>query len=140
MPYGLLSTPLTIALVQGLAAVGQFVEGLRLIDETIHLAEANGELCYMSELLRVKGGIILSMTQDRRDDAEAYFAQSLELSRRQGALAWELRTTTDLAKLMASRGQSEKARALLRPVFEQFIEGSDTVDVKAAERLLSALS
>ena len=33
----------------------------------------------------------------------------------------------------------ESARALLQPVFEQLVEGSDTADLKAAERLLATL-
>ena len=32
--------------------------------------------------------------------------QSLELSRRQGARAWELRTAIDLAALLAGQGRS----------------------------------
>ena len=73
------------------------------------------------------------------EDAEQCFMQSLELSRRQGARAWELRTATDLAALFANQGQSERGRALLQPVFEQFVEGWDTADLKAAERVLSNL-
>ena len=63
-----------------------------LIDERIGLDQADQALTYMPELLRVKGGILLSMPQPRVDDAEAHFTRSLELSRRQGARAWELRT------------------------------------------------
>ena len=140
MPYELLTTPLNISLVQGLAATGRFAEGMTLIDETIRLIETNGDICYLPELLRVKGDILLSMPQLSVDDAERHFMQSLELSRRQGARAWELRTATDLATLLAGRRQSERARALLQPVFEQFVEGSDTADLKAAERLLANLA
>jgi predicted ATPase len=61
------------------------------------------------------------------------------LSRRQGARAWELRTATDLAALLADRGRSDNAAALLRPVYAQFVEGLDTPDLKAAERLLATL-
>ena len=63
------------------------------------------------------------MPQPRGDDAEVYFVQSLEVSRRQAARGWELRTAIDLAKLWAGQGRSERARMLLQPVFEQFIEG-----------------
>jgi len=48
--------------------------------------------------------------------------------------AWELRTTTDLAALWASQRRSDDGRALLQPVFEQFVEGSNTADLKAADR------
>jgi predicted ATPase len=62
------------------------------------------------------------------------------LSRAHGSRTWELRTATDLAALRASQGHSDDARALLLPVFEQFTEGPDTADLKAAERPLTTLS
>ena len=139
MPYELLTTPLNISLVQGLAATGRFAEGMTLIDQTIQLVEANGDTIYMPELLRLKGSLLLSKPRPRVANAELCFAQSLELSRHQGVRAWELRTATDLATLYAGQGQSARGRALLQPVFEQFVEGSDTADLKAAERLLATL-
>jgi hypothetical protein len=39
----------------------------------------------------------------------------------------------------ASQGRSDDAHALLQPVFEQFVEGSNAADLKAAERLLATL-
>jgi predicted ATPase/DNA-binding winged helix-turn-helix (wHTH) protein len=137
--YELLSTTFNISLVQGLAAVGRSAEAMTLIDETIRLTEANGDLFYMPELLRVKGSLLLSLPQPRSDEAEICFEDSLEWSRRQAAVAWELRTAVDLATLWSARGHAERARALLRPVFEKFVEGSDTADLKAAQRLLATL-
>ena len=61
------------------------------------------------------------------------------MSRANGSRAWELRTATDLAVLWAGQGRTKEARGLLRPVFEQFTEGADTADVKAAERVLATL-
>jgi predicted ATPase/DNA-binding winged helix-turn-helix (wHTH) protein len=137
--YELLTAIFNISLVQGLAAMGRFAEAIALIDEAIRLVEANGELSHMAELLRVKGNVLLSMGGPS-DEAEMCFVQSLELSRRQGARAWELRTATDLAAFWASHGRSADARGLLLPVFEQFTEGPDTADLQAAERLLTTLS
>lgn len=137
-PYEMLTTPLNIALVEGLCATRRFTEALTLLDETIQSVEANGDLCYMPELLRVKGNLILATPQPRAYDAEIYFTQSLELSRRQGARGWELRAAIDLARLLADRGQREAARTLLLPPFERFAEGLDTADLKSAARLLAA--
>jgi predicted ATPase len=94
----------------------------------------------MPEVLRVKGSLLASKPQPSVDDAEKHFTQSLELSRRQSARAWELRTAIDLAALLADQGRPERARTLLQPIFEQFVEGSDTADLKAAERVLATLS
>ena len=137
-PYELLTTAFNISLVQGLAAVGRFAEGVTLIDEAIRATKANGDVCYMPELLRVKGGL-LSMPRSRGGDAEACFMQSLEISRRQSAGAWELRAGVDLAALLAAQGRGDSARAFLQPIFERFAEGLDTADLKAAERLLATL-
>jgi len=137
--YELLTTPFNISLAQGLAAIGQIAEGAALVDETIQRVEANGDDLYLPELLRVKGGLLLSTSSANADEAERTFVRSIELSRRQGARSWELRTAIDLAGLLADQGRREGSRALLRPVFEQFAEGLDTADLKAAERLLATL-
>ena len=83
----------------------------------------------MPEALRVKGSVILSIPQRRAHD----------WSRRQDARSWELRTAVDLAALWAAQGQPESARALLSPIFEQFVEGLDTADLMAAKHLLATL-
>jgi predicted ATPase/DNA-binding winged helix-turn-helix (wHTH) protein len=137
--YELLTPTFNISLIEGLAALGQFADGIARLDETIGLVEANGDLSYMPELLRVKGSLLLLKPQPSYADAETCLRQSLELSRRQGALAWELRAAVDLAKLLSVQGRSESARALLQPVYEQFAEGSDTADRKAAARVLETL-
>jgi tetratricopeptide (TPR) repeat protein len=139
MRYEMFNTEFKLSLVQGLMAIRQFGEGLTLIDETIRLVEANGDLLHMPEALRVKGNVLLSLHQRRPDDAETCFTQSLDWSRRQGARSWELRTAIDLAALWAAQGQRDRARAILQPIFEQFAEGLDTTDLKATEHLLVTL-
>jgi hypothetical protein len=137
--YKLLATSFSIALVEGLGATGRFAQGIALLDERISLDQADQALSYVPELLRVKGSVLRSMPQRRLEDAETCFMQSLELSRRQRARAWQLRTATDMAALCASQGQSERGRKLLEPVFEQFTEGFDTADLRTAKGLLSTL-
>jgi hypothetical protein len=61
--YELLTTAFNVSLVQGLAAIGPVAEGMAPIDETIGLVEANGDFCYMPELLRLKRLLFRSMPQ-----------------------------------------------------------------------------
>ncbi len=138
-PYELLTTPLNIALVHGLAATRRFVEAFALVDDTIQSVEASGDLCYLPELLRLKGNLVLATLQPRADEAEPYFMRSLELSRQQGARAWELRTAIDLASLLAARGEAKRARDVLQPVYESFVEGLNTADLTTAAELLATL-
>jgi len=135
--YGLLTTTFNISLIEGLLATGQLDEGMTLIDETIQLIEANGDLIFMPELLRVKGKALRVLPQSSLEEVERCLADSLEWSRRQGALGWELRTTIDLAKLLTEQRRNEDARALLQSVFEQFEQGSDTADLTVARGLLA---
>ena len=137
--YELLTTLLNIALTGGLTAIGRSTDAIALIEETISSVETNGDLCYLPELLRVKGNLLLSMPQPDHDKAERYFRDSLRLSQHQGARAWELRTAIDLATLLVTQRRSVEAEACLRPVFEQFVEGLDTADPKAAASLLAVL-
>jgi predicted ATPase/DNA-binding winged helix-turn-helix (wHTH) protein len=139
MRYEILNTEFKLSLVQGLVALGQPDEGLTLIDETIDLIQVNGDRLHISEALRVKGNVLLSMSPHRAHDAEACFMQSMDWSRRQGARSWELRTAVDWAAMLAGQGQCEPARALLAPILRQFAPGRGTADLKAADRVLTTL-
>jgi predicted ATPase len=72
--------------------------------------------------------------------AEGYFRQALDWARRQGALSWELRAATSLARLLSDQERSADARALLQPVYDRFTEGFATADLKPAKALLGALA
>ena len=137
--HAVLSTPFNISIVEGLAAIGRFSEGLALIEEVIRRVEANGDLCYMPEALRAKGALLLSMSPSG-GEAEACFWLSLQLRRQTRARVWELRTATNQAALLDSRGDRDAARSLLQPVFGQFEEGFGTADLKAAQRLLATFN
>jgi predicted ATPase len=138
--YELITTEFNICLVQGLMADGQLNEAMALLTDTILQVSTNGDTCYMPELLRMKAGLLRAVTPPLPEEAEACLMQSLELSRGQGALGWELRTATDLAVLLAGKGLRQPAREVLQRAYGQFTEGFDTADLKAAERLLEELS
>jgi predicted ATPase len=125
-------------LAKALAATGNVEEGLTTIDEALGRAEASGEAWYMPELLRIKGEVLLQRKPNARD-AEDQFLQSVAWARRQGALSWELRSTTSLARLWRDQARTKEAHELLAPVYHRFTEGFDTVDVKAAKALVESL-
>jgi predicted ATPase len=71
--------------------------------------------------------------------AEAALRRAIDMSRSHGALAWELRAATGLARLRMQQGRSDAARDLLGPVYDRFAEGFTTADLRAARQLLSEL-
>jgi predicted ATPase/DNA-binding winged helix-turn-helix (wHTH) protein len=137
--YEVRNTDIKIVLAQGLLTIGQVDKAIKLVDDTISQVEENGDFFFMPEALRVRGCALLLMPKSRADDAQISFTRSLELSRRQGAKAWELRAAIDLAALLADQGRPDNASRLLQPIVEQFVEGLETTDLKAANRLLANL-
>jgi predicted ATPase len=72
--------------------------------------------------------------------AEDHFRQALDWARRQGALSWELRCATSLARLRRDQARHEEARELLASVYDRFTEGFATADLRAAKALIDELS
>ena len=70
--------------------------------------------------------------------AEEHFLRSRDWARRQGALSWELRTSTSLARLQHGQGRVAEARSLLQSVYDRFSEGFETADLKAAKAYLNS--
>jgi hypothetical protein len=64
---------------------------------------------------------------------------SLGWARRQGALSWELRTSTSLARLQCDQGRIVQARSLLQSVYDRFSEGFETADLMTAKAHLVSM-
>lgn len=124
-----------------LGKAGEVGRGLETIDETLARCEARDERWHLAELLRIKGELaILDGAANAAAAAEGLFRQAIDGARRQGALSWELRAATSLARLLGDQGRFTDATALLQPVYDRFTEGFDTADLKAADALLGALA
>jgi len=127
----------TFLMSEALARAGQIADGLAMIEETIARSEHTEERWLITELLRVKGELIL--LQDAPEPAtaaEGHFRQALDRAHRQGALSWELRAATSLARLWRDQNRSAEAIALLAPIYNRFTEGFETADFKAAKALI----
>jgi predicted ATPase len=94
----------------------------------------------MPEALRIKGEILAQSNPSDPESIEYCFTRSLACARRQGALSWELRTATSLARLWNQHGRPADADALLKPIYARFTEGFGTADLRAARTLLEGLA
>jgi len=72
-------------------------------------------------------------------EAEAWVQRALDVARRQEAKSLELRAAMSLARLWQQEDKSQKASALLAPIYDWFTEGFDTADLQEAKALLEAL-
>ena len=98
--------------------------------------ERSGGLWWMPEALRIKGDALLIADQANMIAAKQQFDRSLDLARQQGALFWELRTATSLARLLRDPGRRAEARELLTSVYGRFTEGFGDADLQGAKQLL----
>ena len=123
------------------AKAGEVDRGLAVIDETLQRIERNEERWYLPETLRIKGEILLLQgAPGAAAAAEDHLGQALDWARQQGALSWELRAATSLARLLRDQGQPADAIACLQPICDRFTEGFGTADLITAKRLLDEFS
>jgi hypothetical protein len=132
---------LAILMAEALGRAGQNPDGLASIEEAIARAERTEEHWAMAELMRVKGELLtLQGAPGAEAAAEDHFRQALDWARQEGALSWELRAATSLARLLRDRDRIGEARDLLAPIYERFTEGFGTADLQAARLLLDELT
>ena len=130
---------LMAAFLDALIRAGRAEEGLEPVATAVRSAESAGADYWLSDLLRLKGEILLRTTPDDAAAAEAHFLRAIESARRQDAKLFELRAATSLARLWKGRGKNGEARELLAPVYGWFSEGFETADLAEARALLDEI-
>jgi predicted ATPase/DNA-binding winged helix-turn-helix (wHTH) protein len=128
------------ALAEGLRKSGQLEEALLTIDRAIGCSTDYGSTFDAAELLRVKAQILAVMPQHGRDSPMNFLTEALAVAKAQSALALELRSTMDLARLLADGGQREQARHDLALVYRRFTEGFETAELRTARQFLESLA
>lgn len=146
-------------LAEALGRVRQAEEGLRVLEEALEVAHHHGEGCYLAELYRIQGELLLTQATPRGvwravpsgiagvegeppavARAQDCFSQAIKISRQQKAKTWELRAVTSLARVYQNQGKREEARGLLTQIYDRFTEGFDTVDLRETKALIVELS
>jgi predicted ATPase len=134
--YNLLTTGFIGALAEGLRKTERFEEALFAINGAIARATNSGAEFNLSELLRIKSQIL---AEHDRESAMNCLTEAVAVARAQSALAWELRSTMALARMLCEDGQRDQARHTLALVYDRFTEGFETADIKQARALLKDL-
>jgi tetratricopeptide (TPR) repeat protein len=122
-----------LAAAQGRA--GAMGDALETVEQALNFNSE--ELFYRPETLRIRGE--LRLEQGDLQLAETDFRESIVVARGMGAKAWELRTTTSLARLLMNQSRRDDARSMLSEMYNWFTEGFETADLKEAKALLEQL-
>jgi tetratricopeptide (TPR) repeat protein len=123
-------------LADALIRTGKYRDAQSALDEALLIVDASGDRCYEAELHRLRGD--LARQEGADDAAEASYLRAREIARTQWSKAWELRTSTSLARLYVargSRGQGFDVLSRLCVDFDDFI----TPDLRDAKALLREL-
>ncbi|MCS4095947.1 helix-turn-helix transcriptional regulator [Rhizobium sp. BK176] len=134
--FELFTVRFQFVIITGLVALGRFADAWSLSKESEQLIEEKGYYSYLPELLRLRGQIVFRAPELSNMDTETYLAKSLELSRSQGAGAWELRAATDMATIWQQQGRAAEAEGLLRPIYERMKGGREAPAHRAAAALI----
>jgi predicted ATPase/DNA-binding winged helix-turn-helix (wHTH) protein len=126
-------------LAEVLMTPAQLDEALATAEEALARTERGNALWWMPEAIRIKAEVLL-LFEGATNQAEDLFHRCLDLAHRQGAVSWQLRAATSLARWLRDRSRQAEALAVLKPVYDRFIEGFETADLKTARNLLSTLS
>lgn len=128
---------LQMADVQGLGLVEDTLvtfNAIEVQDAVFERARTGAAGWCTAEILRVRAD---GMADTRA--AEALLLEALGLAHQQGALAWELRCATSLARLWQRQARLQPARDLLSSVHARFTEGFATQDLISVRSLLDEL-
>lgn len=135
-------------LAEAYGKAGMVQEGLQAIETALEAVAESGECTNEAELYRLQGELLLKSSSDVHTDctstveskAENCFRNALNIARQQGAKSWELRTAISLSKLIIEQKRHDEAYNLLKPTYEWFTEGFETVDMSEARSLLQFLA
>ncbi|MFP3553976.1 winged helix-turn-helix domain-containing protein [Paraburkholderia sp. SIMBA_049] len=90
-----------------------------------------------AEILRALGENHLANASASSQEIETLFRAASLVAKRQGALSWELRSATSLARFKHRMGESAEAEDTLCGPLERMSQGLSTQDVLAAQGLLT---
>jgi predicted ATPase len=111
---------------------GAVADGLRRLRDGLERA---GDARFLPRFLVLEGEHAICLAT-----AESHFRRAVDLAHQQGALSWELRAATSLARLWRDQARSKEAHELLAPVYDRFTEGFATADLRAAKSLIEEIS
>ena len=128
-------------LAESIAAQARVDEALATLAEARAIAERTEERCYLSEIHRLHGELLMRKgpsTAGEADAIERVLGDAVAVARDQEARGFELRARTTLARFLKETGRAGEAWSALGDIVASFTEGFDTRDFRDARSCLDA--
>jgi predicted ATPase/DNA-binding winged helix-turn-helix (wHTH) protein len=134
--YDVVTSELISELTVSLAKQNARPEALALIDRSIAAVVKANRLLRLPAFFLAKGSALASGDLPDTSLAEQFFAKAITQARQESALPFELRAGLELARIWIGRGEMQRARDLIRPIYTRFSEGFTVPDLILARQIL----
>ena len=114
-------------------------DALAVLDDAEAEATRTSQHMLDAEIHRLRGEVLVARDPAAADAAHDALERALRTARDAGARSLELRAARSMAALLASRGQVDRATAVLDSILSSFTEGLETLDLVEARGLLETL-
>lgn len=126
-------------LARALTQLGRYDEALEEVDNGLSTVEQFNERFIEPELLRLRGDILLAKSAET-SEVEEHYRKSLDAARQCHAVAWQVRTTVSLAKLLSETDRRDAAVQALNDLLSSLPAGTTSEEVADARGLLDSLA
>lgn len=127
---------LTLA-AEALIEAGAAAEAFDVMDKALAAIAARGARWYEAEVHRVRAEALIAADPSAVDRAIDALGAALAVAKQQRAKSLELRAATSLARLHIDHDRSGEAKELLVPILKRFDPALETLDLRAAKKLLA---
>jgi class 3 adenylate cyclase/tetratricopeptide (TPR) repeat protein len=124
-----------LVFAEALLKAGEPDRARDIVEEALEFVDRSRIRVFQAEAQRLKGECLAALAGDGAD-AETWLANAIATAAQQGALSFELRAATSLARIWSGRGRHDDARELVARVYDRFTEGLETADLKDAKAFL----
>jgi tetratricopeptide (TPR) repeat protein len=131
-------TYLNAYLVEACVLAGRLDEATRVVEAALADSATSVDNFNEPELLRLKGDLVAARS-GRTDAAAAWYEKAVVVARDYGAVYYELRAATALARALSALGNPDRARACLAEAAAKMREGHDVPVYSEAAELLAEL-
>jgi class 3 adenylate cyclase/predicted ATPase/DNA-binding PadR family transcriptional regulator len=126
-------------LAEAYVRTDKLAEARLCLEQARNVFARGGNYWYEVECLRIEGRLAAHTQINDAALAERCFEQALALARQRGQRGFALRAADGLARLLAAKGQTERARTLLQQELQFFADQPDRGDRSDAKVLLRSL-
>jgi class 3 adenylate cyclase/predicted ATPase len=119
------------------ATAGDMSHAEASLAQCLEKTERTGERWSEAELHRYRG-MLLEKSGKPSVEAEVCYRQAIAVAQRQGAIAWELRATLDLARCLLAQEANDQARQLIESLRKRVSLDIDQESATQIESLLAA--